>query len=225
MNMEDIHYNKYIKYKTKYLELKEQSAGVFEGILYTPCKIAPRKSNNLSHKSSVNIITEIKDEKSEIFNSQEDAIERNDKQKKHINNIYVPLIELLTNLKDTHKFKKFESIIDKLKKSNNRYLDYDTQINTQINGLDNQLNIIRDEIKVNERTINKEIDTIKFYNFNINFNSTINTEINKITNLNHIFGNKNKNEGICSLQYIITCYFDKIIDGLECLISVQHFNK
>jgi len=27
MNIQDIHYNKYIKYKTKYLELKEQSAG------------------------------------------------------------------------------------------------------------------------------------------------------------------------------------------------------
>ena len=219
MNMEDIYYNKYIKYKTKYLELKEQSGS---GIFYTSCKIAPRKSNNLSHRFSVNIITEIKDEKSEIFDSKAKAIERNDKQKNHITQIYTPLIELLTNLKDTHKF---ESIIDKLKNSYNRYLVYNTQINTQINGLDNQLNIIREEIKVNERTINKEIDTIKLYNFNINFNSTINTEINKITDLNHIFGNKNKNEGICSLQYIITCYFDKIIDGLECLISVQHFNK
>ena len=218
--MEDIYYNKYIKYKTKYLELKEQSAGVFEGILYTPCKIAPRKSNNHSYSSSGNIITEKKNEKFEIFDSKAKAIERNDKQKKHINNIYVPLIELLTNLK------KFESIIDILKISYNKYLVYDTQINTQINGLDNQLNIIREEIKVNERTINKEIDTIKFNNTLIyNFNSKINTEINKITDLNHIFGNKNKNEGICSLQYIITCYFDKIIDGLECLISVQHFNK
>ena len=28
MNIQDIHYNKYIKYKTKYLELKEQNAGV-----------------------------------------------------------------------------------------------------------------------------------------------------------------------------------------------------
>ena len=217
--MEDIYYNKYIKYKTKYLELKEQSG---TGIFYTSCKIAPRKSNNLSHRFSDNIITEIKDGKSEFFNSQDDANKRNNKQNIHITQIYTPLIKLLTNLKDTHKF---ESIIDKLKNSYNRYLVYNTQINTQINGLDNQLNIIREEIKVNERTINKEIDTIKLYNFNINFNSTINTEINKITDLNHIFGNKNKNEGICSLQYIITCYFDKIIDGLECLISVQHFNK
>jgi hypothetical protein len=29
MNIQDIHYNKYIKYKTKYLELKEQSGGMF----------------------------------------------------------------------------------------------------------------------------------------------------------------------------------------------------
>ena len=29
INIEDIYYKKYIKYKTKYLELKEQSGGMF----------------------------------------------------------------------------------------------------------------------------------------------------------------------------------------------------
>jgi len=32
MNIQDIHYNKYIKYKTKYLELKEQSGGIGESM-------------------------------------------------------------------------------------------------------------------------------------------------------------------------------------------------
>ena len=32
MNNQDIHYNKYIKYKTKYLELKELNGGLFYNI-------------------------------------------------------------------------------------------------------------------------------------------------------------------------------------------------
>jgi hypothetical protein len=42
MNIQDIHYNKYIKYKTKYLELKEQSGGMF-GFLKSKSKapVAP----------------------------------------------------------------------------------------------------------------------------------------------------------------------------------------
>jgi len=227
INNQDIYYNKYIKYKTKYLELKELNGG---GFLYTSCKIEPRQSNNHRYSLTDNIIKENKDGKSEIiFNCQEEARKRNSKQEEHIYIIYDPLIKILTNLKDIHNFKNFKDIFDKLTESKIKYTSYNYTISTSKdqNEINAKLNNIREEIKVIERTINENINNIKKYNFSFNLKNNINTEINKITTLDHIFKNKNKNnnEGLCSLQYIITCYFDKIIDGLECLISVQHFNK
>jgi hypothetical protein len=224
MNMEDIHYNKYIKYKTKYLELKELNGG---GFFYTSCKIAPRQSNNHSHSSTDNIITENNGINKITFKSQEEAQTRNSIQEEHIDNIYNPLIKILNNLKNIHKFKNFQDIFDKLTESKINYTSYNNTISTikYQNEINTQLNTIRNNIKVIEGTINKNIDNIKKYNFSINLNNNINTEIKNITTLDHIFKDKKKDEGICSLQYIITCYFDKIIDGLECLISVQHFNK
>ena len=41
INIQDIHYNKYIKYKTKYLELKELSGGITPGGI-TPGRITPK---------------------------------------------------------------------------------------------------------------------------------------------------------------------------------------
>ena len=43
----------------------------------------------------------------------------------------------------------------------------------------------------------------------------INTEISNKINLQNLFDNKYYHKGVCSLQNIITLYFNRIIDGLE----------
>jgi hypothetical protein len=264
--MEDIYYEKYIKYKTKYLELKELNGGMSKISMpkismpkismpkinmpkismpkismpkismpkismSKPCeKLEHRQPNAHYYTLEPNsVIVEHKDRtdnhKTITFNLAT-AITRNTTQERHINNIYEPLLIILNSLiiiylKKLDYKQNFEYILQILEESKNSYNSYFKTIRMEIDikKIDDKLNTIREQIKVNERSINEKIDKI---NKNDKLNTTINTEINKTTSFNHIFTNKNKNEGICSLKYIIRSYFNKVIDGLECLISIQY---
>ena len=262
INIDKVYYNKYIKYKTKYLELKEQSGyGLIPKMsmpnipkipkiptmpkipkmsmptfiknisMSKPCEnLESRKDNTHYYTFEPNsVIVEHKDRtdnhKTITFNLA-NAFVRNTAQEQHINNIYDPLIIILNSLiiiylKKLDYKQNFEYILKILNESKNSYNSYYKTIRMEIDikKIDDELNTIREQIKVNERTINEKIDNIKK---NDKLNTTINTEIKKTTSFNHIFTNKNKNEGICSLQYIIRSYFNKVIDGLECLISIQY---
>jgi hypothetical protein len=53
MNIQDIHYNKYIKYKTKYLELKEQSAGTGMNVFRNGQKYYGNQYNKIKDKIKI----------------------------------------------------------------------------------------------------------------------------------------------------------------------------
>jgi hypothetical protein len=53
INIKDKHYNKYLKYKLKYLELKKQSGGELDNILAKLAEFTSQKTNNYTKISNM----------------------------------------------------------------------------------------------------------------------------------------------------------------------------
>jgi cysteinyl-tRNA synthetase len=53
INIQDKHYNKYLKYKLKYLELKKQSGGELDNILAKLAEFTSQKTNNYTKISNM----------------------------------------------------------------------------------------------------------------------------------------------------------------------------
>ena len=234
--MESVHYNKYIKYKTKYLELKEQSGGNCEFL-------EPRKPyvNNYEilqygvvFVPTFNIDGKTPNAKSGYY-QQNKTNDYNDTYKNKINEIYVSLKEILEKLKENKLSKgkvygynetgnQFVTILNNLNISKSEFETFFNSITDPQFNYDGDITYYKNKetyFKNLSKTYIDKINNIKttiekmLLKQDNNLNNLINTEISNKINLQNLFDNKYYHKGVCSLQNIITLYFNRIIDGLE----------
>jgi len=230
MNIQDIHYNKYIKYKTKYLELKEQLGGNCENI----ASIIPTQHNYEFLDNAV-IVEKIngfgttfhyKPQKKNSSISNADL--RNSNLLKEIDDLLKILKEILQSLisyyNNSWDFgskaikKNFESILKDLIESRYIYIKFRTSINNfnynnskkkeyydnyilQKNDL--QLKIINIENNIQNNIKKKSLDDNSIISNNLNF-------------LQKQYNNKD----LCSLHNIIIFYFNMFKNKIESTIPL-----
>ena len=240
MNMEDIHYNKYIKYKTKYLRLKELSGGNNCEIIESGIPIL----HTYQFLDNAVIVEKLSDGSFKTFHYKPQkkrndimstADKRNSDLLEQINNRYESLKKILNFLIDKYKSSwawgsktkrtNFESILKYLDDSKNIYITFRNSINIfTYNNSDKEKYYNNYISKKNELQLKiKEIETnIKNIFINIKNNSSENDFINiKITeNINDSDFLKYNNKGICSLQNIIIYYFNKFKENIELTIPL-----
>jgi hypothetical protein len=242
MDNQDIYYDKYIKYKTKYLELKEQSGG---NCPFIASRIPYVNQYEIFDVGLVSI------NRTHIHNNitvqsgpypQNRAIDNNNIYINKINTIHDPLIIILNVLIKKYTYfsvqgptaRYFQTILNYLITLNSKYNDFfksinnaqiyhDSDIKERDNNIienNNKKKFYDDESltyknKINEIEKNIKIIIQQIKQDDKSLNNSINTEINKNNDLKNIIDKQYYDKGICTLQNIITFYFYKILDGLE----------
>jgi uncharacterized protein YqfB (UPF0267 family) len=200
-NIEDIHYNKYIKYKKKYLELK-QSGGMFF------------KSTEQIEEEKLydkDLLDEIKDKINDLKNLYL-LYKKTDINIADIENIKTDILNLLTKIKNKTNINELDEIIEIMDKIYPNGLEYNNQNNINFfnnfknnEKFKNLQNYI--ENNFNKFPLLKKIFILYYKFFKINFVSPIVIYNNKLL-IPKIFKTKDENEeeqlyGIDLLKKII----------------------
>jgi hypothetical protein len=239
MNNQDIYYDKYIKYKTKYLELKEQSGGTNTNTNIVTDLDTTTTNIVVATKSCIcdDDINETCNGNENIFNN----IENIKKLKRHITyNIHKKyfakkkyvLNDLLKYLikKNTYflfgqnkisiDFEFIKSLLNNLLDLYNDFGNFIYNYNHKPKFIE-RYNFIKDQIlntiKFTDNKIKNIIQNIKKkenLDKDINDYIKINEDYFKTNHPNHNFDIK----GLDNLQFIITSYLEKINKGIMCSI-------
>ena len=195
-NIENVYYNKYIKYKTKYLKLKELRGGA--EFCHNNYKIL-----------DVGRIVDLNNTNSNFFDHY-DIRNINNKYKENINKIYN---ELKIMLKDF--IKSFKSIFSIFNTTSNNLIIIDKKID-EINQKYNNFifyyskNYLQENLKTYEQSNNEVIIFTKMLNNNITLIKESENVINKVIE------KINNKEKLKDLIQKINSYFEKIDKGLKC---------
>jgi len=196
INIEDIYYDKYIKYKTKYLELKQLSGG------YEFC-------HNIYEINDVGRIIDRQNTFSPFIENKNIAISNN-KYKENINKIYKELEIMLEDLKNSYNIftrnvysthADLKTIYDTLKNLNTTYEKFISNYRN---------NFEKESLRTKEQRTN---EVTKFKTM-----LTENTsEIKKLKDIiNNIIIKINNNKKFTNLIEKINFYFLEIDKGLTC---------
>jgi hypothetical protein len=237
MNMEDIYYNKYIKYKTKYLELKEQSGtGFFYSSneeIYGPnyeqlnkCIILTEVIKEIINIIEIEFIKKIikREDRTQVLQT---IVDEEIKEIKEIinNNIKEKEEVQKNNIKKLEKIKKIiiNSKIDKLSKKENKHLS-NIRLNNIVSVLNNIEEVLFDSL-FNNTILPKiyEIFKEKFEAVEIKIKMIKNPESTKTKKLEAKKATYDKNMNMITTVYNTFCivmqdyynyynsYYDNII--------------
>ena len=121
-------------------------------------------------------------------------------------------ISILANIEESHKI--YTDFKDNI--SYNKFNPNITHVKYYKSLSDTNIINIQ-KLVINIKTLFEEFKNINNKEANITkLNNLINLNINNTNDLKNLFDNKYYDKGLCSLQNIITYYFNKIVDGLEC---------
>jgi hypothetical protein len=198
INIEDIYYDKYIKYKTKYLELKQLSGG--SGV-YEFC-------HNDYKINDVGRIIDILNKFSPFIENTNIAISNN-KYKENINKIYKELEIMLEDLMKNYTgyffnstpYKDLKTIYDTLKNLNTKYITFIH-------------NYRQDFKKESLQTEEQRTNVVTKFTTMLTENTS---EIKKLKDIiNNIIIKINNNNKFTNLIEKINFYFLEIDKGLTC---------
>ena len=249
INIQDKYYNKYLKYKTKYLELKQRGGSDSTGTTVdtnTKSCICIGDIKEICNGYIENMELELKPHN--IYETHMKYYKNKDlgNGKSNIKEIYIIIKDILNLLikKNTYFIfgkkigkKEISNIFKLIKKKINHLLYLYTEFGEFI--YKQKMNTDKKILEYYNSTKKVIIDTITFYDTEFNniiqeiikkknVNKDINNYIKEYENyLKTLFPNHNFNiNGLDNLQFIIRSYFEEIKKGLICSIpNLKKYNS